>query len=73
MEYAKDVVLDMKNGTDVKNDTEWKYAKKRFFGRGVFRKLEGRKILLSILVVTLAFMVIDMILISSFIGVLGTV
>lgn len=48
-------------------------AKKRFFGRGVFRKLEGRKILLSILVVTLAFMVIDMILISSFIGVLGTV
>ena len=31
MEYAKDVVLDMKNGPDVKNDTEWKYAKKRFF------------------------------------------
>lgn len=73
MEYAKDVVLDMKNGPDVKSDTEWKYAKKKFFERGVFRKLEGRKILLSILVVTIGFMVIDMILISSFIGVLGTV
>ena len=43
MEYAKDVVLDMKNGPDVKNDTEWKYAKKRFFGRGVFRKPDNGK------------------------------
>ncbi len=72
MEYAKDMVLDLKNGQEVKKDDEWRNAKKKFALKGMFSKIGDHKIIASVLAVTLGFMVIDMILISSFIDVLGT-
>lgn len=72
MEYAKDMVLDLKNGQEVKKDDEWRNAKKKFALKGMFSKIGDHKIMVSVLAVTLGFMVIDMILISSFVSVLGT-
>ena len=72
MEYAKDMVLDLKNGQEEKVDNEWRNAKKKFALKGMFSKIGDHKIIASVLAVTLGFMVIDMILISSFIDVLGT-
>lgn len=72
MEYAKDMVLDLKNGQEVKKDDEWRNAKKKFALKGMFSKIGDHKIIASVLAVTLGFMVIDIILISSFVSVLGT-
>ena len=72
MEYAKDMVLDLKNGQEEKVDNEWRNAKKKFALKGMFSKIGDHKIMVSVLAVTLGFMVIDMILISSFVSVLGT-
>ena len=72
MEYAKDMVLDLKNGQEEKVDNEWRNAKKKFALKGMLSKIGNHKIIASVLAVTLGFMVIDMILISSFVSVLGT-
>lgn len=72
MEYAKDMVLDIKNGQGMKNNDEWKISKKKLLKRGLFERISNHKIVVSVVAVTVGFMIIDMILISSFINVLLT-
>ena len=72
MEYAKDMVLNLKKRKDIEENSEWKNAKKKFDLSRMFGKVGDHKIIASVVVLTLGFMVIDLILISSFIDVLGT-
>ena len=72
MEYAKDMVLDIKNGQGIKNNDKWIISKKKLIKRGLFEKISNHKIVVSVVAVTIGFMIIDMILISSFINVLLT-
>ena len=55
MEYAKDMVLDLKNGQEEKVDNEWRNAKKKFALKGMLSKIGNHKIIASVLAVKYAF------------------
>ena len=67
MEYTKDVIFNVRYGQDV-----LKKSKKRCFFKRIQLLLNKHKMITAIVVVTFMFMIFDLMLISSFIEVLGS-
>ena len=65
MEYAKDIILDLKQGQALHED-----YKKENKTEGFFRKILEHKIITTIILLTIAFIICDIMLISSFVNVL---
>lgn len=63
MEYAKDIILEVKDGQVVKN-------KKGNIITKIARGILNHKMLTTIVTATISFIVIDLLLISSFVSVL---
>ena len=63
MEYAKDIILEVKDGQVVKNKKERKRTK-------IVRGIPEHKMLTTVITATISFIVIDLLLISSFMSVL---
>lgn len=61
MEYAKDIILDLKQGQDYKKETKTEK---------ILRKILEHKIMTTIISLTIGFIVCDIMLISSFVNVL---
>ena len=75
MEYAKDVILDLKNGQASKkiNDIRKKKIKtkeRNSILNKVYETITKHKIMTTVITATVSFMVLDILLISSFINVL---
>ena len=71
MEYAKDVILDIKDGQAVERKIKSERQLKRSgLGRRILTKISEHKIISSILTATISFIVIDALLIISFVNVL---
>ena len=63
MEYAKDIVLEIKDGQAVNNKKQNLFIK--------FRKgIANHKMLTTVITETISFIIIDLLLISSFVNVL---
>lgn len=63
MEYAKDIVLEIKDGQAVKSKKQNLFIK--------FRKgIANHKMLTTVITATISFIIIDLLLISSFVNVL---
>ena len=63
MEYAKDIILEVKDGQVVKN-------KKESIITQIARGISEHKMLTTVITATISFIVIDLLLISSFVSVL---
>lgn len=63
MEYAKDIILEVKDGQVVKNKKESIITK-------IARGISEHKMLTTVITATISFIVIDLLLISSFVSVL---
>lgn len=63
MEYAKDIVLEIKDGQAVNNKKQNLFIK---FGKG----MANHKMLTTVITATISFIIIDLLLISSFVNVL---
>ena len=63
MEYAKDIILEVKGGQVVKNKKENIITR---LARGIL----NHKMLTTVITATISFIVIDLLLISSFVSVL---
>ena len=63
MEYAKDIILEVKDGQVVKN-------KKESIRTKIVRGISEHKLLTTVITATISFIVIDLLLISSFMSVL---
>lgn len=79
MEYAKDIVLNLKSGQEV-NKRDWRRTRNRRRNTqkvGIFSKTLGKllrhKIITTVMVVTIGFMAIDIYLVTSFVNVLGKI
>ena len=66
MECAKDIILEIKNGRDVSKEKKEKIG---FWGK-IINKVARHKVMTTILLATVGFMVLDVLLISSFVNVL---
>ncbi len=66
MEYAKDIILDLKQGQAVQG----KDYKKETKTEKILRKILEHKIMTTIISLTIGFIVCDIMLISSFVNVL---
>lgn len=66
MEYAKDIILDFKQGQALQG----KDYKKRTKTEKILRKILEHKIMTTIISLTIGFIVCDIMLISSFVNVL---
>lgn len=66
MEYAKDIILDLKKGQALQG----KDYKKRTKTEKILRKILEHKIMTTIISLTIGFIVCDIMLISSFVNVL---
>ncbi len=72
MEYAKDIVLDLKNG-QVDNSSKKELLKKKEKNGLLirfFEKMTKHKVMTTVITTTVGFMILDILLISSFINVL---
>ncbi len=76
MEYAKDIVLNLKSGQEV-NKRDWRRTRNRRRNNqkaGIFSKTLGKllrhKIITTIAIATIGFMAIDIYLVTSFVNVL---
>lgn len=65
MEYAKDIILDLKQGQAIQED-----YKKENKTEGFCRKILEHKIMTTIISLTISFIICDIMLISSFVNVL---
>ena len=63
MEYAKDIILEVKDGQVVNN-------KKQGLWFRLGRSISNHKMLTTVITATISFIVIDLLLISSFVSVL---
>ena len=63
MEYAKDIILEVKDGQVVNN-------KKQGLWSRLSRSISNHKMLTTVITATISFIVIDLLLISSFVSVL---
>ena len=63
MEYAKDIILEVKDGQVVRN-------KKRNIITRIAKGISNHKMITTIVMATISFIVIDLLLISSFVSVL---
>ena len=66
MECAKDIILELKEGQAVLNSQK---TRKGVIHR-IFDKISKHKVMTTIILATISFMVLDVILISSFVGIL---
>ena len=72
MEYAKDIVLDLKNKTRKTSD-------KNVFAKGkskliwLYEKITKHKVMTTVITATVGFMILDIMLISSFVSVLSKI
>lgn len=71
MEYAKDIILDIKDGQAVERKIKTERQLKRSgLGRRILAKISEHKVISSIVTATISFIVIDALLIISFVNVL---
>ncbi len=75
MEYAKDVILDLKNGQASRKTNNIRKEKIKTKERNsilnkVYETITKHKIMTTVITATVSFMVLDILLISSFINVL---
>ena len=75
MEYAKDVILDLKNGQANRRTNNIRKEKIKTKERNsilnkVYEAITKHKIMITVITATVSFMVLDILLISSFINVL---
>lgn len=75
MEYAKDVILDLKNGQASRKANNIRKEKIKTKERNsilnkVYETITKHKIMTTVITATVSFMVLDILLISSFINVL---
>lgn len=68
MEYAKDVILDLKNGQAKVKDRNVN-SKKGVFLK-IYDKISRHKIMSTVITATISFIVLDMVLIINFVNVL---
>ena len=68
MEYAKDVILDLKNGQAKVKDRNVNSKKGVFLKIG--DKISRHKIMSTVITATISFIVLDMVLIINFVNVL---
>lgn len=68
MEYAKDVILDLKNGQAKVKDRNANNKKGVFLKIG--DKISRHKIMSTVITATISFIVLDMVLIINFVNVL---
>lgn len=66
MEYAKDIILELKKGQVLKSERNIKQGKTQ----KILNKMLEHKIITTIVTLTIAFIICDIMLISSFINVL---
>ena len=66
MECAKDIILELKEGQAVHNSQK---TRKGVFHR-IFDKISKHKVMTTIILATISFMILDVILVSSFVGIL---
>lgn len=65
MEYAKDILINLKKG-----QVETKRRNIKKLKNGIFNKIRNHRFIVSIVLSTLSFIILDLILISNFINVL---
>ena len=78
MEYAKDVILDLKNGQASRKTNNIRKEKIKTKERNsilnkVYETITKHKIMTTVITATVSFMVLDILLISSFINVLSKI
>ena len=72
MEYAKDIVLDLKNKTRKTSD-EKVLAKGKSKLIWLYEKITKHKVMTTVITATVGFMILDIMLISSFVSVLSKI
>ena len=66
MEYTKDIILDLSNGQVGR--------KKRFSTlKRIWRYISNHKIITSVIIVTIGFIILDMYLITSFMNIISEI